>query len=298
MAKPPPPDFLANIFVYNKKDPTVVVGGRSQLFQSTARIGNGEWCIVESDESDGGFKHLSPELAILTNMDRDHLDYYGSFKKLKQAFLDFVCKVPFYGCIVAWGDDGELRKLLKGLDRKVVFYGFHKNNDFILKRVGFKKYRIFMHGRELGVLAAPLPGTMNALNTLAAVAAAMALGFSFQECQKSFRDFKAIDRRFQKKGEAAGVVFYDDYAHHPTEVVAVLNAFREQYKKRRLVVLFQLHRFSRTATCWKEFLSCFKAADLVFFSGYLFCRGTGGKKYFVQKIGRSDAASKMYLFAG
>ena len=256
--------LLANIFVFNKKDPTVVVGGRSRLFQSTARTGKGEWFIAESDESDGGFKHLSPEIAVLTNMDQDHLDYYGSFKKLQSAFLNFVLKVPFYGCIVAWGDDKTLRNLLTGLDQKVIFYGFNKNNDFILKKISAGQYQIYIRQQSLGVLDMPLPGSMNALNALAAVTVAMTLGFSFKECCKSFAHFKGVDRRFQKIGVAGGVKFYDDYAHHPTEVREVLNAFREQHEKEKLIVLFQPHRFSRTASCWQNFLTCFASADQVF----------------------------------
>ena len=256
--------FLANIFVFNGKDPNVVVGGRSRLFQSTARTGKGEWFIAESDESDGGFKHLSPEIAVLTNIDRDHLDYYGSFKKLQSAFLNFVLKVPFYGCIVAYGDEKHLRSLLNGIDQKVVFYGFNKNNDFILKKISAGKYQVYLHQQNLGVLNIPLPGSMNALNALAAVTAAMTIGFTFDECRKSFAQFKGVDRRFQKIGVARGVQFYDDYAHHPTEVREVLSAFREQYEKKRLIVLFQPHRFSRTAACWQNFLTCFTSADQIF----------------------------------
>ncbi|MDE0518155.1 MAG: Mur ligase domain-containing protein, partial [Bdellovibrionales bacterium] len=127
--------LLAQIFIHNKKDPTVVIGGRSHLFQSTAFPGKGKWFIAESDESDGGFKSLSPEIAVITNIDRDHLDYYGSFGKLQSAFLDFVLKVPFYGCVVAWGDQPVLRDLLSNIEQKVIFYGFDQNNHFVLKKV-------------------------------------------------------------------------------------------------------------------------------------------------------------------
>ena len=257
--------LLAQIFIHNKKDPTVVIGGRSHLFQSTAFPGKGKWFIAESDESDGGFKSLSPEIAIITNIDRDHLDYYGSFGKLKSAFLDFIFKVPFYGCVVAWGDQPVLRDLLSNIEQKVIFYGFNKNNHFVLKKDSAQKYQVFVNEQEIGLLNIPLPGSMNALNALAACATAMTVGFSFEECNKSFRQFKGVDRRFHKKAELKEVEFYDDYAHHPTEVRAVLSAFREKFgKDRRLIVLFQPHRFSRTADCWLDFLNCFKEADHVF----------------------------------
>ena len=257
--------LLAQIFIHNKKDPTVVIGGRSHLFQSTAFPGKGKWFIAESDESDGGFEHLSPEIAVVTNIDKDHLDYYGSFKKLQSAFLNFVLKVPFYGCVIAWGDQKILRDLLSATDRKVIFYGFNEDNYFVLKKISYLKYRVFVNEKEVGVLNMPLPGSMNALNTLAACATAMTVGFSFEECSKSFKKFKGVDRRFHKKAESKEVEFYDDYAHHPTEVRAVLSAFREKFgKNKRLIVLFQPHRFSRTADCWLDFLTCFEEADQVF----------------------------------
>ena len=238
--------LLAQIFIHNREDPTVVIGGRSHLFESTAFPGKGKWFIAESDESDGGFKHLSPEIAVITNIDRDHLDYYGSFEKLKAAFLSFVLKVPFYGCVVAYGDQTVLRDLLSGIDQKVIFYGFNENNHFVLQKISSQKYKIFVNAVEIGVLNTPLPGSMNALNTLAACSTAMTIGFSFEECVKSFQKFKGVDRRFHKKAEWQGVEFYDDYAHHPTEVQAVLSAFRDKLgTKKRLIVLFQPHRFSQ-----------------------------------------------------
>lgn len=257
--------LLAQIFIHNKKDPVVVIGGRSHLFQSTAFLGKGDWFIAESDESDGEFKNLSPEIAVVTNIDKDHLDYYGSFEKLKSGFLSFVLKVPFYGCVVAFGDQKVLRDLLSNIDRKVIFYGFNKNNHFVLEKISFLKYKVFVNGEEIGMFRAPLPGSMNALNTLSACATAMTIGFSFEECCQSFYKFKGVDRRFHKKGNEKGIEFYDDYAHHPTEVRAVLSAFREQFwKSKKLIALFQPHRFTRTAYCWADFLTCFAEADQVF----------------------------------
>ena len=289
--------LLSLMFIHSQKDPTVVIGGRSHLFQSTAFLGKGEWFIAESDESDGGFKHLSPEIALITNIDHDHVDYYGSFKNLKQAFLNFALKTPFYGAIVACGDDPVLRDMLSTIDRKVIFYGFKPGNHFILKKIsplnptGFVqgsalwdspsyrvhkkhensnkigiKYKVFMNNskKPIGTLNMPLYGSMNGLNALGAVASAMTAGLSFKECAKSLQKFKGIDRRFQKKGVVKGIEFYDDYAHHPTEIKALLSAFREKWgRRKRLVVLFQPHRFSRTKACWPDFLTCFKEADCV-----------------------------------
>ena len=289
--------FLSQILIHNKKDPTVVLGGRSHLFQSTVFPGRGEWFIAESDESDGGFRYLSPEVAVITNIDRDHLDYYGSFENLKQAFLNFVLRVPFYGCVIACGDDKVLRGLLTNIKQKVIFYGFNQDNHFVLEKLSLQKYKVFSYVRkgssvakgkggvsvreafaygegdlraglvkkEVGVLSVPLPGMMNALNALAACVAGVMTGLSFEECLGGFSQFKGVGRRFQKKGARGGIEFYDDYAHHPTEVRAVLSAFREKFgKDKNLVVLFQPHRFSRTEDCWQDFLTCFDFADRVF----------------------------------
>ena len=257
--------LLSSILIHSKKDPTVVIGGKSQVFNSTARMGKGEWFVAESDESDGGFKHLSPEIAILTNIDTDHLDYYGSFEKLKEGFLNFILKVPFYGSIIAWGDQKIVRDLLSGIKQKVIFYGFNEDNHFKIKKLKEQKYELFVDNNKVGVFTSPLPGEMNALNALAACATAMIMGISFEECQKCFQNFRGVDRRFQKKGNWNGVEVYDDYAHHPVEIEAALSAFREKFgNNKRLVVLFEPHRFSRTQSCWSDFSKCFKEVNQVF----------------------------------
>ena len=257
--------FLVNLFIHSAKDPTVVMGGYSYMFNSTARVGKGEWFIAESDESDGGFKYLAPEIAVLTNIDKDHLDYYGSFEKLKSAFLEFILKVPFYGSVVVWGDDPELRELIAGIHQKVIFYGFNEDSDFRLKKIGSLKYEVFIKKKKAGVMNLPLPGRMNALNALAAVTAAMTAGIDFESCVSCFQNFKGAARRFQEKGSWKNVLFYDDYAHHPTEIKALLSAFRDKFgKNKKLIVLFEPHRFSRTLSCWKDFLTCFDLADKVY----------------------------------
>ena len=256
--------LLSSILIHSKKDPTVVIGGKSQVFNSTARLGKGEWFVAESDESDGGFKHLSPEIAVLTNIDKDHLDYYGSFEKLKEGFLNFILKVPFYGSIIAWGDQKTVRDLLSNIKQKVIFYGFNEDNHFKIKKLKQQKYELSVDNNKVGTFTSPLPGEMNALNALAACATAMTMGISFEECQKCFQNFQGVDRRFQKKGDWKGAEIYDDYAHHPVEIEAVLSAFREKFgDNKKLVVLFEPHRFSRTQSCWSDFLKCFNKANQV-----------------------------------
>ena len=257
--------LLAHIFIHNKKDPTIIMGAQSPLLKSTAHAGNGEWFIAESDESDGGFKYLFPEIAIITNIDNDHTDHYGSFEKLKEAFFNFAKKIPFYGYIIAWGDQKILKNLLTPLHQKIIFYGFNTDNHFILKKISSLKYEVSFNKKNIGILDVPMAGTINALNTLAACAAAMTTGLKFEECCQGIKQFKGVNRRMQKKGQTQGIEFYDDYAHHPTEVKAVLSAFREKFgTEKKLNILFQPHRFSRTANCWSGFLTSFQEADRVF----------------------------------
>ncbi len=256
--------LLAHIFIHNRQDPTVMIGGRPLTMKSTARIGKGKWFIAESDESDGGFQHLFPEVAVITNIDKDHEEHYGGFKKLKEAFFEFASKIPFYGRIIACGDQKLLKEMLKPLSGKVIFYGFKKTNHFVLEKTKSSRYQVFFNKKNLGFLNPPLYGDMNGLNTLAAIATSISTGMSFSSCVKALKNFKGVQRRMQKTGQAKGITFYDDYAHHPTEIRAVLSAFREQCGKKNLVVLFQPHRFSRTAQCWNNFLTCFQPAHKVF----------------------------------
>lgn len=252
--------MTASIFLAAKAQPTIVVGGRLDLIQSTAKLGSGEWLIAEADESDGSFQKLSPEIAIITNIDSDHLDHFKNFENVRKAFLKFSHQIPFYGSVIVWGDDPQTRKLFEGFPKRVLFYGFEEANDFSI-RGERGVYKVFKKKEELGILNIKIPGRHNALNALAASICALQAGLKFSDCQIGLEQFAGVDRRFHFKGEANGIPVYDDYGHHPTEITATLQGFREKFPDRRLVVLFQPHRFTRTQHSWHEFLNCFKDCD-------------------------------------
>ena len=256
--------FLASVFSSAGLSPTVVAGGRLDLFKSTARLGKSKWFIAESDESDGSFKHLFPEITVLTNIDKDHLDFYGSLKEIKKSFLDFLKKIPFYGSIIAYGDCKNTREVLdKITSRKKWLYGQAPHNDFILKKTNHS-YFVLYKGKVLGELLLPLKGEYNALNALGALVCSWEAGLSLPNIFKGLKHFKGVKRRREKKGEYNNCLFFDDYAHHPTEIKALLKSFKEEFNKRRRVVLFQPHRFSRFKHSWNGFLKCFALADKLF----------------------------------
>lgn len=255
--------LTASIFIHAKAQPTIVVGGRLDLIKSTALLGQGEWLIAEADESDGSFSRLSPEIVVVTNIDNDHLDYYGTIAQLKKAFFDFAMRTPFYGLAIVCGDDAAVRETFADFGKRILFYGFDESND--LRLVGSKgEYDVFRGDERLGHFTLGLPGRHNALNACAALAAGLEAGFPFAVCAEGLESFRGVDRRFQLKGKAGGVDIYDDYGHHPTEVSAVLAAFRERFPGRRVVTVFQPHRYSRTHLVWDQFVDCFGETDKLF----------------------------------
>ncbi len=258
--------LLASIFSFAGKDPTVVAGGRLDLFQSTARLGNSPWFIAESDESDGSFQHLYPELALLTNIDNDHVDFYGSFQELKNNFLKFLKRVPFYGSVTACGDCPHARETAKkGSSGRLWLYGFGAENDFILKQTP-SGYAVFHKGKKWGDLKTPLWGAHNALNSLGAAVCAFQAGLDKQTILKGLEQAPGVQRRMEWRGRAGGIDVFDDYAHHPAEIKAVLACLSERFPRRRKAVLFQPHRYTRFKSCWEGFLSCFALADQVYVS--------------------------------
>ena len=256
--------FLASVFFNSAKSPTVVAGGRLDLFQSTAHLGDSKWFIAESDESDGSFHHLFPELTVLTNIDDDHLDFYGSLVEIKKNFYDFLKKIPFYGAVIACGDCKNVKEVLGShFSRKLYRYGFSKENDFVLKKES-SHYTVYYKGKEWGQLEIPLKGDYNALNALGALVCSWLAGLKKEDIFKGLKTFKGVKRRREFKGEWKGCLFYDDYAHHPTELEALLSSLKEEFKDRRVVALFQPHRYTRFKNCWRRFLTCFSQADQLF----------------------------------
>ena len=248
-------------------DPTVVVGGRLGVLGSGARLGKGDFMVAEADESDRSFLKLTPTVAVVTNIDREHLDTYRDLADIQEAFLGFVNKVPFYGSAVLCLDDGPVQDILPRVERRMITYGLSPQahvsaRDVRLTAMG-ASYTATQGGTPLGAVSLSVPGAHNVLNSLAAVAVGSDLGVAFDQVRAGLESFTGVDRRFQTRGEAGGVTVIDDYGHHPTEIRATLETLRTRAGDRRTVVLFQPHRFTRTQFLWDEFCRAFHQADVL-----------------------------------
>jgi UDP-N-acetylmuramate--alanine ligase len=259
--------MVAEVLQAGGFDPTVVVGGRLKRLDSGARLGKGDYLVAEADESDGSFLKLSPALAIITNIDNDHLDYYGTFDKIADAFVEYAGRVPFYGCVIVCLDDPHVRAHLPRISRRVVTYGTDPSAQVQATNISINdhtEFDVVENGKTLGRATLQVPGLHNVCNALAAVATGLELGISFAKITEGLAAFDGVGRRMELKGERDGITVIDDYGHHPTEIRATLSALRDRYPKRRLVALFQPHRFSRTQSLWNEFAHAFEKADRVY----------------------------------
>ena len=256
-------------------DPTAVIGGRLSAFGSNARLGRGDYMVAEADESDRSFLKLSPAIAVITNIDREHMESYGSWDNLQQAFVDFANKVPFYGAVVACSDDEAVREVLPRMMRRVITYGLAPGvlpggpniaaHDVVLEAFSCRcaiTHRENGNRLELGKLHLNVPGRHNLLNALAAVAVGLETGVGFARIAAALGEFRGAERRFERRGEAQGVLVVDDYGHHPTEIAAVIAAARAGVD-RRVVLVFQPHRYTRTRDLMGEFGRALAAADEV-----------------------------------
>ncbi len=255
-------------------DPTVVNGGIINAYGSNARLGGGDWMVVEADESDGSFVKLPATLAVVTNIDPEHLDFYGDFETEKAAFLQFVENIPFYGAAVLCLDHPEVQGLIARLgDRRVVSYGFSPQAQVRGENLHFAEgvaefdvalaERRGRPARRIEGLRLEMPGRHNVQNALAAIAVADEMGIAEETIRRTLAGFRGVRRRFTKVGEAAGVTVIDDYGHHPVEIAAVLEAAREAWPGRRIVAVVQPHRFSRLEALFEDFCTAFNAADRV-----------------------------------
>jgi UDP-N-acetylmuramate--alanine ligase len=248
-------------------DPTIVIGGKLNSLGSNARLGQSDYMVVEADESDGSFLKLSPVITVLTNIDAEHLNHYGSMKELEAAFLEFANKVPFYGAAVVCLDHPRVQALLPKLQKRYLTYGLSAQADYRARDVHFQglesSFEVVRSGEPLGRVEVKMPGAHNVLNALSVVAVADELGIEFGVVRDALRTFQGIQRRFSIRGEAAGVVVVDDYGHHPAEIMTTLQGARRSYPDRRIVAVFQPHRYSRIQRLWEEFSTAFNQADLV-----------------------------------
>jgi len=248
-------------------DPTVVLGGRLAVLGSGARLGRGEFIVAEADESDRSFLKLSPTVAVVTNIDREHLDTYRDLADIQETFLGFVNKVPFYGAAVLCLDDGPVQEVLPRVERRVITYGLSPQADVSARDVQVGPlgsiFKATKGGKTLGTLELAVPGAHNVLNSLSAVAVGLDLGVSFEDVRRGLEAFTGVDRRFQLRGETEGITVLDDYGHHPSEIRVTLEALRMRAGDRRTVVLFQPHRFTRTQYLWDDFCRAFHVADVL-----------------------------------
>jgi UDP-N-acetylmuramate--alanine ligase len=245
----------------------VVVGGRVAALGTNARVGQGEFLVAEADESDGSFLLLAPTVAVITNIDREHMDHYGTEEAIEQAFVHFANKVPFYGAVVACLDDARVQALLPQINKRVITYGLSAQAEVSARHVtqsgGRSRFEVLIRGTYAGEVSLGIPGVHNVLNSLAAFAVGRELGVEAADACGALSGFSGVDRRSQVKGEAKGILVMDDYGHHPSEIQAVLKALREAWD-RRLVVVFQPHRFSRTQDLFDRFVTAFYSADVVY----------------------------------
>ncbi len=250
-------------------DPTVINGGIIHAYGSNARMGDGEWMVVEADESDGTFNRLPATIAIVTNIDPEHMEHWGTFDALRDGFYDFVSNIPFYGLAVCCTDHAEVQALVgRVTDRRVVTYGFNAQADVRAVNLSYKSgmahFDIELHAEDKVIkdCTLPMPGDHNVSNALAAVAVARHLGMKLDEIRTALKNFGGVNRRFTRVGVVDGVTIIDDYAHHPVEIAAALKAAR-QSTEGRVIAMHQPHRFSRLHDLFDDFCACFNDADIV-----------------------------------
>ena len=261
--------MVATLLDAGNLDPTVINGGIIHAYGSNARMGQGEWMVVEADESDGTFNRLPATIAIVTNIDPEHMEHWGSIENLRKGFYDFVSNIPFYGIAVCCTDHPEVQALVgKITDRRVVTYGFNAQADVRVLNLTYKNgvahFDIALQQEDSVVegCVLPMPGDHNVSNALSAVAVARHLGMTHDDIRAALAGFKGVNRRFTKVGEVKGVTIIDDYGHHPVEITAVLKAAR-QASEGRVIAVHQPHRYTRLSSLFEDFCTCFNDADVV-----------------------------------
>jgi UDP-N-acetylmuramate--alanine ligase len=260
--------MIASILTEGGFDPTVVIGGRLNIWGgSNARLGRSDFLVAEADESDGSFLALSPSIAVVSNIDHEHIDFYRSMNNLRKTFIDFINKIPFYGRAILCVDDKEVQGLIPKLTKSYLTYGLNPQSD--IRASGISKeglnttFDVIFKNRLAGNVTISIPGEHNILNALAAVGVGLELDIDFKYIKEGLKNPGGLKRRFEIKDERGGILFLDDYGHHPTEIIATLSAAKECWPDRRLVVVFQPHRFTRTRDLYDKFVISFNQADFL-----------------------------------
>jgi UDP-N-acetylmuramate--alanine ligase len=258
--------MLATVLAHGGLDPTIVIGGRLRGLGSNAKLGKGEFLVAEADESDGSFLKLSPTLAVVTTIDAEHLDYYRDLAHIQEAFLQFINKVPFYGSAILCLDQENIQALLPRVEKRFITYGLRTQADITAREIRLQgmgsEFVVVARQEVLGKFRLRVPGMHNVSNALAAVGVGLDLAIEPEAIREALEEFAGVERRFQVKGEARGIVVVDDYGHHPAEIRATLDAAKEGFR-RRVVVVFQPHRYTRTKYLLRDFSTAFYQADVV-----------------------------------
>jgi UDP-N-acetylmuramate--alanine ligase len=260
--------LIASVLAGAGVDPTVIIGGKLKGIGSNAMLGAGEFLVAEADESDGSFLRLAPSISVVTNIDREHMEFFKEMKALKNAFLECINKVPFYGLSILCGDDIHIKELLPDVQRRCVTYGLDSGlNNLVANNIrteGLKSvFEAYLNESHLGTFEVPMIGEHNVCNSLAAIAVSHELGLEMDAVRETLKSFSGVQRRFEVKGSVAGIEVIDDYGHHPTEISATLRALKAAGIGKRLIVLFQPHRYSRTRDLMSDFFGVFGEADKV-----------------------------------
>lgn len=259
--------LVASVLATGGLDPTVVIGGKLKSIGSNAVLGEGDYIVAEADESDGSFLKYSPAIAVVTNIDREHLDFYKDLDEIKKVFLTFLDRIPFYGQAVLCLDNEAVQDLIPQLRKRFTTYGLSTQADLQACEISTQgltsRFKVVHHGQTLGNLMLNMPGKHNVYNALAAIAVGLELGISFKKIKTALEKVEGVQRRLEIKGEAKGVTVLDDYGHHPTEIKTTLEALSSAWSGRRKVVVFQPHRYSRTEALFDEFTRSFYRSDLL-----------------------------------
>ena len=259
--------IVSAVLAEGKLDPTVVIGGKLKSIGTNAVLGQGDFIVAEADESDGSFLKMSPAIAVITNIDREHLDFYADLSAIKTAFLNFIERIPFYGLAVLCLDNEHIQDLMPQIKKRFTTYGMSSQADIQAKRVKFEglktRFDAYHRGEKLGRIHLNLPGIHNTYNAMASIAVGLELGIPFQVIKSALEKVEGVQRRLEIKGETKGITVIDDYGHHPTEIKVTLQAVKEAWPDRRKVVVFQPHRYTRTQALFSEFTRSFYQSDVL-----------------------------------
>lgn len=259
--------IIASVLSKGGLDPTVVIGGKLKGIGSNALLGRGDFIVAEADESDGSFLKMSPTIAVVTNIDREHLDFYKDLNSIKEAFLSFIDRIPFYGLAVLCLDNEPIQELIPKIKKRFTTYGMSTQADFHARDIVFSdqksRFDIYHIGDMLGNITLNLPGTHNVYNSLASIAVGIELDIPFDIIKYALETLEGVQRRLEIKGEKKGITVIDDYGHHPTEIKTTLKAVRESWPDRRIIAVFQPHRYTRTKALFDEFTRSFYQSDLL-----------------------------------